>query len=463
MRCYTIEPKVQEEEFQGSEDEDEDLWDDDDYSSARYQQPSVPEVTRCIICGSQDREDVLMLCDYCDDCYHAFCVGMDVVPSGKFNCPNCIAQGRCTSDVNLSDGAAIRTVAGMRYHLRNLSTRRLRRRGIPMQRLQLETWTAAWSRVRERAWARLNEELELEPIADDCLTAGQEDEVRAWRVRMARRAPISSRTATVEDSKEQDPVTANLWKAFEQASKFSDVGSHADGSRPRSSRRSSPQSPIHVIETPGPSGHKQKRPNASHSKPSNNARKRSNPAEFDASPASSKRIAGPRHDLPEGSFLTSLLSNIKHQPRHADQPIRLVIDPAQSIDRPLSPLSNGPSTSASVTNSPTSPSTTLPNTSYVRTHATREKQESKAQSRTSRPLSPPVDIGITKADIAKIVSARLKPFYHSNQITKDEFIKINRDVTRRVFGDYAHRTDVDDIHTKLNERVAAELTEEYNL
>jgi hypothetical protein len=37
----------------------------------------------CQVCREGNQEEVLLLCDGCDDAYHTFCVGCTEVPEGK--------------------------------------------------------------------------------------------------------------------------------------------------------------------------------------------------------------------------------------------------------------------------------------------------------------------------------------------------------------------------------------------
>jgi len=48
---------------------------------------------KCTVCGSGDREDMLLLCDACDAGWHTDClpVPLDCVPEGDWICPNCPA------------------------------------------------------------------------------------------------------------------------------------------------------------------------------------------------------------------------------------------------------------------------------------------------------------------------------------------------------------------------------------
>lgn len=60
---------------------------------------SVPILTQvdlyvCLLCGSGNDEDRLLLCDGCDDSYHTFCLipPLHDVPKGDWRCPKCLAQ-----------------------------------------------------------------------------------------------------------------------------------------------------------------------------------------------------------------------------------------------------------------------------------------------------------------------------------------------------------------------------------
>uniref|UniRef100_A0A8C0VGI9 [histone H3]-trimethyl-L-lysine(4) demethylase n=1 Tax=Cyanistes caeruleus TaxID=156563 RepID=A0A8C0VGI9_CYACU len=48
----------------------------------------------CLLCGSGNDEDRLLLCDGCDDSYHTFCLipPLHDVPKGDWRCPQCLAQ-----------------------------------------------------------------------------------------------------------------------------------------------------------------------------------------------------------------------------------------------------------------------------------------------------------------------------------------------------------------------------------
>uniref|UniRef100_A0A673N1S5 PHD and RING finger domain-containing protein 1-like n=1 Tax=Sinocyclocheilus rhinocerous TaxID=307959 RepID=A0A673N1S5_9TELE len=61
--------------------------------------------TSCEVCGGQDREDRLLLCDGCDDGYHMECLTppLDTVPVEEWFCPVCIAHNRTSGSEQISE------------------------------------------------------------------------------------------------------------------------------------------------------------------------------------------------------------------------------------------------------------------------------------------------------------------------------------------------------------------------
>uniref|UniRef100_A0A673MZP8 PHD and RING finger domain-containing protein 1-like n=1 Tax=Sinocyclocheilus rhinocerous TaxID=307959 RepID=A0A673MZP8_9TELE len=59
--------------------------------------------TSCEVCGGQDREDRLLLCDGCDDGYHMECLTppLDTVPVEEWFCPVCIAHNRTSGHLSI--------------------------------------------------------------------------------------------------------------------------------------------------------------------------------------------------------------------------------------------------------------------------------------------------------------------------------------------------------------------------
>ncbi|KFW85824.1 Lysine-specific demethylase 5B, partial [Manacus vitellinus] len=56
--------------------------------------PQQVDLYVCLLCGSGNDEDRLLLCDGCDDSYHTFCLipPLHDVPKGDWRCPQCLAQ-----------------------------------------------------------------------------------------------------------------------------------------------------------------------------------------------------------------------------------------------------------------------------------------------------------------------------------------------------------------------------------
>uniref|UniRef100_A0A665TC71 [histone H3]-trimethyl-L-lysine(4) demethylase n=1 Tax=Echeneis naucrates TaxID=173247 RepID=A0A665TC71_ECHNA len=54
----------------------------------------IVDLVVCLVCGSGEDEDRLLLCDGCDDSYHTFCLipPLHDVPRGDWRCPKCLAQ-----------------------------------------------------------------------------------------------------------------------------------------------------------------------------------------------------------------------------------------------------------------------------------------------------------------------------------------------------------------------------------
>nr|QBK87453.1 MAG: resolvase [Marseillevirus LCMAC201] len=47
------------------------------------------EVINCILCGSGEDDNVLLLCDGCDKGFHTYCLNLPAIPVGEWYCPGC--------------------------------------------------------------------------------------------------------------------------------------------------------------------------------------------------------------------------------------------------------------------------------------------------------------------------------------------------------------------------------------
>lgn len=462
LRSYKVDPV----QIPAVVEDEEALFDEEDiyFSSEEESEPEaqIAEIMRCVVCGSQDQEQVLMLCDACDDCYHSFCLGLDELPCGSFNCPTCLTVG---SRAPIDSDSVIRTVESVRALRSSRTLRRSSRRARdtrPRQaqhqnttrQRQLRTWTRAWERVRQRTWSRLNAELEYVMPVDSVLSANQEEELRAWRARVERRGGPNSRMIIPTTSEQlNDPRTTALWKAFDRASEA------LNGNRPSSrnsgtskSTSSLPDSPIDPPQQESYSDaglsvqRKQKRPNA---RVTANAGSSGTP--------SSKRSRSPELSLPRKrtmpqqstsqapSFLTALLNNIKAPPKCDGRPIQLIDHnnkrqrPRSPVSHPLSPMSLS-STSASCSSSasntpqmepvspPWSPIEPLDLSSKGKRRDTEVTQPQGHKNTSVEPSSRRP----TKALISSLVSKHLKPHYKTT-LDKATFTILNRNITRTLF------------------------------
>ena len=149
LRSYPVADKVQavthDEETYADEDEEQ------DYDSSRW---------RCIICGRADQEDVLLLCDSCNDAYHTYCLDLDGIPEGDWFCPNC---------VNFTNVDFTRNFPAPARRARTATVSRSRRSGRPSRRRQLQQqqWDRAWQRMRDRAWDQLDADVREDEVTGD--------------------------------------------------------------------------------------------------------------------------------------------------------------------------------------------------------------------------------------------------------------------------------------------------------
>lgn len=51
--------------------------------------PSQYDLTECRICGRTTDEQVMLLCDGCEDGYHTYCLHLEHIPEGDWFCPKC--------------------------------------------------------------------------------------------------------------------------------------------------------------------------------------------------------------------------------------------------------------------------------------------------------------------------------------------------------------------------------------
>lgn len=103
----------------------------------------------CRICGNDDHEEVLLLCDNCSVPHHTYCVELVEVPSGPWFCEDC-ALNRAI-EASMSSTALIptvRPVAAPSTTRRTMAQLRTSRRNV-LERAS--DWARIWEQVRDRA------------------------------------------------------------------------------------------------------------------------------------------------------------------------------------------------------------------------------------------------------------------------------------------------------------------------
>jgi hypothetical protein len=481
---YTVEDRVQVADIDPSmiiDDED----DEEDESET------------CMLCGHGDGDDLLFIfCDGCDLTWHFNCTGLESIPRGDWYCNDCAPQ-RFSEEIDYTPHTPSRphsrstnTTTG-----RRTSTRRRRNTRPHADREWSRVWRYVateldfdlefpfeddGSLVDSRALRDLQTH---EHWRRRLLIAERNGAANRFRAR----APIPSvrEKPDVQEPESQEELRA--WNAMEKAKELEE--NPLGGRNKRKRDRSSTASPVEAQPTEEPE-RKLKRPRTRRTvdpaesgidgAPGPSRGRQSSlgrPLDSTIPRSSSRnRIGG------EPSFLQSLLKEVESvkpqdsatlrpHPLMTDHPSPLTYtspasspttsnhpSPKAAATTPPAHLSNRPgsptflsskvepifsSPEFSPSRSPRSISPTakirqkLPDFSLNETRPSRPQQSSTARS--SRPraqdLSPtratmPLEV---KSEISKMVGEALKPYYHNDQISKEAYTAINRDVSRMLY------------------------------
>ncbi|EME84722.1 uncharacterized protein MYCFIDRAFT_88569 [Pseudocercospora fijiensis CIRAD86] len=330
-------------------------------------------------------------------------------------------------------------------------------RGAPRRRRNND---AIWARVWQEVSRRLDLDLDFpfdEEVEDPRRTAENRREFRRWQERfevasrvgatnrlrgIAQASLNSSHVPPQRNPESQEEIRA--WNAFDKARDSQDAPVNLRRRKRRATQSpASPSEPEQQAEQPQLKRPRLKRPPADNQAESSNA--------------------AARRNAEEPTFLSSLLREVENKPMSASSPatsdhIYEQFSPARSPEssepgtpkavtppphRPLSPpLSSAvvpaPS-SIAATFSPFSPTTTRDDVVRSRGRRRRELDEregrdddsdhQRASSHSpSRGLSYPA-----KQEIQRMVKLALGSRYRDNQITKDQYTDINRDVSRKLY------------------------------
>ena len=284
---------------------------------------SVP----CPVCGSDDDEDEILLCDGCDGGYHTHCVDLEDIPVGHWFCETCATQ-RAIESV-----CPPRSNTGRSHNSSDRRTRGQQRR----LRHRHEASSSNWARVWQSVWDQLNLDLDfpfddgpnLAHMSREQRAESQQRDFRQWerRYQVAERqgganrfretAPVllelRSRRNKPQTSEPESQEELRAWNALEKAKEIE------AGPLPRRKRKSPTASPSDADPSPQPE-RRLKRPRTRRAQDLVEL-----PLDVGAGPISPRRrssrnVTPPTHVRPAGaptingggpSFLQSLLKEVE--------------------------------------------------------------------------------------------------------------------------------------------------------
>ncbi|KAL1965734.1 hypothetical protein VTN77DRAFT_5234 [Rasamsonia byssochlamydoides] len=431
----------------------------------------------CAICGDNDNEEVLLLCDGCDVPSHTYCLGLDAIPSESWYCDQCETQRAIGA---VSDASS-----------RPLRSRPERRTRAQQRRLRIHNQASSlqWARVWQSVYDSLNLDLDFpfddEQTVDRFLQqtrrrAAQRRDFRSWqrRFQIAERQggghrfrepaaildeyaprPSRPRVPRAPTPEPESLEEMRAWNAFERARELENDPSAA---RKRKSPTLSPS------PEPAEPERKLKRPRTRRPEELAAMAAQNGEASRSAARLNAENNGGP-------SFLQSLLkevedsyanrnssvgpsaqsSNTSTDHHNTSGPSSPSLSPASSNPtsprlsstsppphmrrRPVSPVQSGSSDPVS----PSSPDFS-PSVSPVQSTETRRSRPEARHIRGSRlersagrsndgsPSRNGPSLSV-KTDVQKLVGAELKPFYRRKEISKDQYTDINRTISRKLY------------------------------
>ncbi|KAK4650413.1 hypothetical protein QC762_707220 [Podospora pseudocomata] len=320
----------------------------------------------CPVCNSADHEEVLLLCDGCDACYHTHCIGLDRIPAGPWFCMECVHSlgPELIQPAAAGNGLQENSARPLYYFPRTQASMRRAR-----QRARSDEWQGAWGRITGRIWDALELDLDYQDDDDQVVFEGlrrsqqlrererQEHERWQQRLNIASRLgardvfvnnmPILARPAPPPPPPQESREETLAWGALEKARETTE-------SRKRKSRSGTAEP--HEEQHPEPE-RKLKRPRTrrmptiQNGESSTAARAEAEPSNrpeqsngtSSANPGAASRTTT---DIPP-SFLSSLLKEVEMSTPSDEETLRHIYGPipgANDVSSPArspSPLSQG--------------------------------------------------------------------------------------------------------------------------
>jgi hypothetical protein len=498
---YLVEDKKQVAEF------DPNAWIEDNLEEDE-------QTTPCPICGDAGNEDVLLLCDACDAPYHTYCIDLDRVPRGHWFCMECSEDEALATIIESVAPGRPRPLSGRAQPRTQASVRRTR------LRLRTDQWMGAWSTFSNRIHDVVGLDLDFSDDDQNLAsyrihsrrTAAEQREFLQWQERLniasrqgardafRRAAPVLREPTPVEA-----PEVVQAWGALERAKEL-------DGASPRSRKRKSRSvtaSPAERSEAPKEPERKLKRPRTRRvldaPGPSSAAATISNPTPHTDGTSRRESPSSRAVDaMGEPSFLTQLLKEVETTASDDDTP-RPTFNTTLSIPNGVtSPSLEHSSPAASPSPSSTHhspramsitppphisrrPGSPLPLTSRIEpifppaeyrsppetshnpendhsNSPTLELRQPRPRRQAPVPLSRSLDTSPVrttmsieaKEGINKIVKSALAPHWKASEISKEQYEKINRDISRKLYEIVADRSLMDEKNKCALEKIATE-------
>ena len=478
-----------------------------------------PDDQPCPVCGDDDNEEVLLQCDGCDTYYHTYCIGLDRVPIGHWFCETCETQraiesvcpNEATRTTRRSHHTTDRRTRGQQ--------RRLRISSQASRSGWARVWQQVWDRLNLDLDFPFDEGSDLGRQDRGQRASPYRGGLGQWerRFQVAARQGAAHRfrdTASAlldihavrERPEAQEPESHEEIRAWNALEKAKEIELDPTPKRKRKSATASPSDAEAIAEPQRPLKRPRTRRNLDHNENTSHTSievagdKRSTAAGPSDSRTPSAHIAPPTSNVP--SFLQSVLKEIETS--SAPEESKAARYSAQSATGHSSPHSSSPGASPTTSNhaSPRARSLTpppslsirpgsptlltsnveplypppefspvrSPQTSSLAYRPSEESRQSVKDRRHARVAhqgsSPPrsqessptrANISLsTKADLQKMVTVALKPHYHNNIISKDQYTDINRKISRMLYEKVGDNGSLDSEARNTYERLASD-------
>lgn len=473
----------------------------------------------CVICGDDDNEDKLLQCDGCDLFYHTYCVALDDVPIGHWFCETCETQ-RAIESVALNEPSRStrrphhtpdRRTRGQQRRIRNVNQ--------ASASGWARVWQQVWDRLNLDLDFPFDERSETGRIDRINRASTERGSLNQWerRFQVAARQGAANRfrdtasalldnSAIRERPEPPEPESREEILAWNALEKAKEIELDPTPKRKRKSATTSPSDADAIAQPQRPL----KRPrtrrapdnaDASSGVVAESSNSRSNNL---VAPITSRNPNTIHNPAPSNgpTFLQSMLKEIETSSapdetkaaryatqtttghsspylsspgasptssNHATPRARSLTPPPSLSTLPGSPLSLTSKVEPIFPPPQFSPVRSPPDSSSAHRPPddTRQRSKEHRQSRrlnqgssphTSQETSPtravmPLSI---KADLQKMVTTALKPYYHNNTVSKDQYTDINRNISRLLYDKVGDMGNIDGDARDTYEKIAGE-------